>query len=79
MAAAAMAVAEAVTDPPPGSADSSASLKKIRYVSYAITVVVAIALVAADFIPLWLGAVIVVADGAFTYVMLATLARNRAG
>ena len=72
-----MAVAAAVTDPPPGSAGSSASLTKIRYISYGITVVVAIALVATDVIPLWLGAVIVLADGAFTYVMLAMLERER--
>jgi hypothetical protein len=51
---------------------------QIGLVSFASTIVIVIALFAMGVVPLWLAAVILVADGAFTYGLINTLERNSA-
>ncbi len=50
---------------------------QIGLISFATTVVIIIALLAMGMFPLWLAAVILVADGAFTYGLIASLERAR--
>jgi hypothetical protein len=51
---------------------------QIGLISFATTIVIVISLFAMGMIPLWLAAVILVADGAFTYGLINTLERNSA-
>ena len=50
---------------------------RIGLFSLGTTIVVVIALFAAGLLPLWLAAVILVADGAFTYGLIHSLERSR--
>jgi hypothetical protein len=51
---------------------------QIGLISFASTIVIVIVLFAVGVLPLWLAAVILVADGAFTYGLINTLERNSA-
>jgi hypothetical protein len=61
------------------SSGSSLSPSAIGYISFGTTVAIVIALFAMGVVPLWLAAVILVADGACTYWLINSLERNSAG
>ena len=50
---------------------------QIGLISFGATIVVVLVLFAVGVLPLWLAAVILVADGAFTYGLINTLERNQ--
>ena len=51
---------------------------QIGLISFATTIVIVVSLFAMGLVPLWLAAVILVADGVFTYWLINTLERNSA-
>jgi len=59
-----------------GTDTGAPSRTTIGLISFGTTVVVVIALFAASVIPLWLAAVILLADGAFTYLLLERVGRE---
>ena len=61
--------------------DSSSGLSPttIGYISFGTTIVIVLALFAAGVLPLWLAAVLLVADGAFTYLLVTKLESGRTG
>jgi hypothetical protein len=80
-AATAAATAEAAVANSPGSGSTGAALSPtaIGYISFGTTIVVVIALFVAGILPLWLAAVILVADGAFTYLLVTKLEAGQSG
>jgi hypothetical protein len=74
VAAATVEEAAAVaSNPGSGSAGSGLSPTAIGYISFGTTIVIVLGLFAMGVIPLWLAAVILVADGAFTYLLITKL------
>jgi hypothetical protein len=61
------------------SSSSALSPSAIGYISFGTTIVVVIGLFVAGLLPLWLAAVILVADGAFTYLLITKLENARSG
>jgi hypothetical protein len=66
---------EAAVGNNPGSGSTGGALtpSAIGYISFGTTIVIVLALFAMGMIPLWLAAVILVADGAFTYLLVTRL------
>jgi hypothetical protein len=63
----------------PGSGSTGLTPSAIGYISFGTTIVVVLALFAVGVLPLWLAAVILVADGAFTYLLITKLEAARGG
>ena len=51
----------------------------IGVVSFATTIAIVLGLFVAGVVPLWLAAVILLADGLFTYMLITTLEKNASG
>jgi hypothetical protein len=62
-----------------GSPAGTLSPATIGYISFGTTIVVVLALFVMSVVPLWLAAVILVADGVFTYLLITRLENAREG